>query len=196
MTRNCERRRQTAETDISLRLDLDGEGSANISTGIGFFDHMLTLFAKHGGFDLDLAASGDLQIDPHHTVEDVGIVLGSALNEALGDRDGIRRFGSAYVPMDEALVRAVVDISGRAFCHYQAAVRAKRLGSFDTELVQDFLEALAANGKLTLHVDMIRGRNSHHVVEAVFKSLGRALADAVARSGRSGVPSTKGTLTQ
>jgi imidazoleglycerol-phosphate dehydratase len=189
------KQRKTAETETSVQLDLDGSGTSTIETGIGFFDHMLTLLSMHAGFDLRLQAKGDLEVDAHHTVEDVGIVLGAAVLEALGDKSGIRRYGSALVPMDEALVRAALDLSGRPFCHYEAVVRAKRLGAFDTELVEDFLRAFATAGGITLHVDMIRGRNSHHIVEAVFKSLGRALAEAVSVSGRSGVPSTKGTLT-
>lgn len=196
MSRAAHRERRTAETDISLSLTIDGTGRAEIQTGIGFFDHMLTLMTVHGGFDLYVTAQGDLEVDPHHTVEDIGIVFGDAIAEAVGDKAGIRRYGAAYVPMDEALARTVVDLSGRSFCHYNAAVRARRLGTFDTELVEDFLQAIASHGRLTMHVDLIRGRNSHHVVEAVFKSLGRALAEACSSSGRDGVPSTKGTLSE
>jgi imidazoleglycerol-phosphate dehydratase len=196
MKREAHIQRKTAETDITLSISLDGQGSSRIATGIGFFDHMLTLLALQSGFDLEITAEGDLDVDPHHTVEDVGIVLGQALRDALSDKAGIHRYGAAYVPMDEALVRTALDLSGRSYCHYLTSVRAKRLGTFDTELVEDFLQALASHGGITLHVDMIRGRNSHHVIEAVFKSLGRALGDAVSPSGRSGIPSTKGTLTQ
>lgn len=193
MRRASLRSRKTNETDVQVRLDLDSADVPDVDTGIGFFDHMLTLFAKHGGFTLNVRAKGDLAVDPHHTVEDVGIVLGEALREALGDKAGIRRYGCAYVPMDEALVRTALDLSGRAFCHYQATVRARRLGTLDTELVEDFLRALADHAKLTMHVDMIRGRNSHHIVEAVFKSVGRALGEAVEIVGTA-IPSTKGTL--
>lgn len=194
MTRMATERRKTNETDIDVTLDLAGPGPSHISTGIGFFDHMLTLLAKHAGFSLTVTARGDLDVDSHHTVEDVGIVLGNALREAAGDKAGIQRYGTSYVPMDEALVRAVVDLSGRSFCSYQVSVRAKKVGAFDTELVEDFLQALTAHGQFSLHVDLIRGRNSHHIVEAVFKSLGRALAEAVSLTGQPGVPSTKGTL--
>ncbi|HEV3312618.1 MAG TPA: imidazoleglycerol-phosphate dehydratase HisB [Chloroflexota bacterium] len=193
MRRASLRSRKTNETDVRVRLDLDSADVPDVDTGIGFFDHMLTLFAQHGGFTLNVRAKGDLTVDPHHSVEDVGIVLGEALREALGDKAGIRRYACAYVPMDEALVRTALDLSGRSFCHYHATVRARRLGSLDTELVEDFLRALADHGKLTMHVDMIRGRNSHHIVEAVFKSLGRALGEAVEIVGTR-IPSTKGTL--
>ena len=192
--RSGQQRRRTSETDVTLALNLDGSGESQIFTGVGFFDHMLTLFSKHGGFDLDLKVSGDLVVDPHHTVEDVGIVLGESLREALGDKSGIERYGCAYVPMDEALVRAVVDLSGRSFCHYEVVVRAKKLGGFDTELTEEFLRALTNHGRFSLHIDLIRGRNSHHIIEAVFKSLGRALRQAVAQTSTLGIPSTKGTL--
>src|SRR5579872_5216302 len=193
--RTSTRRRRTKETDVELTLDLDGSGLSSIVTGVGFFDHMLTLLAAHSGIDLRVTASGDTHVDVHHTVEDVGIVLGDALAEALGEKVGIRRYGTAYVPMDEALVRTVVDLSGRSFCYCGITVRAKRLGDFDTELVEDFLQALASHARLTAHVDMIRGRNSHHIVEAAFKSLGRALKEAVSETGSDTIPSTKGSLT-
>jgi len=196
MSRISEQSRVTAETNIRVRLDLDGAGQASISTGVGFFDHMLTLLAKHSGFDLQVNATGDLTVDPHHTVEDIGIVLGDSLRDALGDRSGIRRYGTSHIPMDEALVRSVVDLSGRPFCHFSATVRARRLGTFDTELVEDFLQALATHGRFAVHVDMIRGRNSHHIVEAVFKSLARSLGEAAGLTGSAGIPSTKGTLTE
>ncbi len=191
--RSAEKQRATTETRIEVTLDLDGSGAASIDTGIGFFDHMLMLLAKHSGIDLKIAAKGDLDVDPHHTVEDVGLVLGDALNEALGDKSGIERFGFAYVPMDEALVRAVIDLSGRPYCHSFVSVRSKRLGNFDTELVDDFMAALSSRAGMSLHLDVIRGRNSHHVVEAAFKATARALGQAVSK-GRAGVPSTKGTL--
>jgi imidazoleglycerol-phosphate dehydratase len=187
--------RRTNETDIRLTLDLDGEGRADINTGVAFFDHMLTLFARHGRFDLSVEARGDLEIDAHHTVEDIGIVLGQALATALGDKRGIARYGHAYVTMDEALARAVVDLSGRPYCVYEVPVAAARLGALDTELAEDFWRAFAMNGRLNLHLDLIRGRNSHHVLEACFKAVARALHDAV-RIGLWGdeVPSTKGSL--
>lgn len=187
--------RQTAETSIRLTLDLDGDGSAGIATGIGFFDHMLTLFARHGRFNLDLEAHGDLAVDPHHTVEDTGIVLGQALREALGEKRGIARYGHAYVPMDEALVRAVVDLSGRPFCVYAVPTLTPRLGGFDTELCEDFWHAVVSNGRFNLHIDLIRGRNSHHIIETSFKAVARALHDAAQIGGwGEQVPSTKGTL--
>lgn len=187
--------RQTAETSIRLTLDLDGEGSATIATGIGFFDHMLTLFTRHGRFNLNLEARGDLDVDPHHTVEDTGIVLGQAVREALGEKRGITRYGHAYVPMDEALVRAVVDLSGRPYCVYAVPALVPRLGAFDTELCEDFWYAMASNGRFNLHIDSIRGRNSHHIIEASFKSVARALRDAVQTGGwGEQIPSTKGTL--
>ncbi len=187
--------RQTAETSIDLTLDLDGEGSATIATGIGFFDHMLTLFARHGRFNLNLEARGDLDVDPHHTVEDTGIVLGQAMREALGEKRGIARYGHAYVPMDEALVRAVVDLSGRPYCVYTVPALVPRLGGFDTELCEDFWYAMASNGRFNLHIDSIRGRNSHHIIEASFKAVARALRDAVQTGGwGEQIPSTKGTL--
>lgn len=187
--------RQTAETSIRLTLDLDGEGSATIATGIGFFDHMLTLFTRHGRFNLNLEARGDLDVDPHHTVEDTGIVLGQAVREALGEKRGITRYGHAYVPMDEALVRAVVDLSGRPYCVYAVPALVPRLGAFDTELCEDFWYAMASNGRFNLHIDSIRGRNSHHIIEASFKAVARALRDAVQTGGwGEQIPSTKGTL--
>ncbi len=186
--------RATRETDISVSVNLDGGAVAHIATGIGFFDHMLTLLATHGGFDLTVQAKGDLEVDPHHTVEDCGIVLGQALHEALGKRAGINRYGWAYVPMDEALARTVIDLSGRPYCWFQAPVRAKRLGDFDTELCEDFFAAFANHGRFNLHIDLIRGRNSHHIIEAVFKSAARALRMAAAETGRDTIPSTKGRL--
>lgn len=187
--------RQTAETSIQLTLNLDGDGRATVATGIGFFDHMLLLLARHSRFDLMVEARGDLDIDPHHTVEDAGIVLGQAIERALGDKRGIARYGHAYAPMDEALVRAVVDLSGRPYCVYEVPVRAERLGAFDTELAEDFWFATASNGRFNLHLDLIRGRNSHHVIEASFKAAARALHDAVQIGGwGKEIPSTKGAL--
>jgi imidazoleglycerol-phosphate dehydratase len=187
--------RKTRETDVHLALDLDGQGRSDVQTGIGFLDHMLTSFATHARFDLELRCQGDLQVDAHHSVEDVGIVLGQALRQALGDKRGLVRFGHAYCPLDEALARAVVDLSGRAWLHFGAEFRAQRLGEMPTELFEDFFRALADHGRICLHTDVLRGRNAHHVAEALFKATARALAMAVARDPRSSdVPSTKGTL--
>jgi imidazoleglycerol-phosphate dehydratase len=194
VSRSAKIDRQTAETKIHLALDLDGSGQANISTGIGFFDHMLTLFAAHSLIDLELRAEGDLHVDFHHTVEDTGICLGQALAEAIGDKAGIRRYGAAYVPLDEALARTVVDFCGR-FLHFQHELNGKFAGAFPGELVEDFLHAVCSNAKLTLHCDVLRGRNVHHILEIVFKSFGQALRQAVEIDPkRIGVPSTKGTL--
>jgi imidazoleglycerol-phosphate dehydratase len=187
--------RKTRETDIVLALDLDGEGRSRISTGIGFLDHMLTAFATHGRFDLDVKCKGDLHVDAHHSVEDVGIALGQALKQALGDKKGIVRFGHAYCPLDEALSRCVVDLSGRPWLTFEVAFKAQRVGDMPTELFEDFFWALADHGRLNVHLDTIRGRNAHHVAETLFKASSRALAMAVARDPRvKGVPSTKGSL--
>lgn len=187
--------RRTKETSIRLALDLDGAGESQIATGIGFFDHMLTALAKHARFDLEIACRGDLHVDAHHTVEDVGIVLGEALRQALGDKRGIVRFGHAYCPLDEALSRAVVDLSGRPWLHFGVEWKAKAIGGLPTELVEDFFWALCDHGRLNLHLDAIRGRNSHHVAESLFKAAARALAMAVALDPRvTDVPSTKGEL--
>lgn len=195
MSRTAKIDRQTAETKIHLSLDLDGSGQANISTGIGFFDHMLTLFAAHSLIDLELRAEGDLHVDFHHTVEDTGICLGLALAEAIGDKAGIRRYGAAYVPLDEALARTVVDFCGRSFLHFQHDLNGKFAGAFPGELVKDFLHAVCSNAKLTLHCEVLHGRNVHHIIEVVFKSFGQALRQAVEIDPkRIGVPSTKGTL--
>jgi len=188
-------RRKTRETDISLTLALDGSGRSRIATGIGFLDHMLAALATHGRFDLDLRCKGDLHVDAHHSVEDVGICLGDALKQALGDKAGIVRFGHAYVPLDEALSRCVVDLSGRPFLHYDVTFRAKQLGTMSTELFEDFFWALADHGRLNVHLDLVRGRNAHHIAETLFKSFARALSMAVARDPRvKAVPSTKGSL--
>jgi imidazoleglycerol-phosphate dehydratase len=187
--------RKTRETDIALALNIDRATRSRIKTGVGFFDHMLTALARHAGFGLEVRCRGDLHVDAHHSVEDVGIVLGQALKAALGDRKGIARFGHAYCPLDEALCRAVVDLSGRPWLHMGVAFRAKRIGDMPTELFEDFFWALADHGRLNLHLDLIRGRNSHHIAEAAFKATARALAMAVALDPKSkGVPSTKGTL--
>jgi len=187
--------RTTKETDVRLTLGLDGAGRYDVSTGVPFLDHMLELFARHGFFDVSLRATGDLDVDYHHTVEDVGLVLGQALREALGDKAGIRRFGEATVPLDEALVQTVVDLSGRPFFVYDVTIAQQKIGQFDVELIHDFLLALVNQAGMNLHVRMLSGRNPHHVVEATFKGLARALDAAVARETRlSGVLSTKGTL--
>lgn len=187
--------RQTKETDIRLRLGLDGTGRSEISTGIGFLDHMLASFATHGFFDVDLRCKGDLHVDAHHTVEDVGIAIGEALRQALGDKRGIVRFGHAYVPLDEALSRCVIDLSGRPYLHFDVTFRARQLGAMPTELFEDFFWALADHGRMNIHLEALRGRNAHHIAETLFKASARALAMAVAQEGRiQGVPSTKGEL--
>jgi imidazoleglycerol-phosphate dehydratase len=197
MTRTAQIDRKTAETEIHVSLGLDGDGAGERATGVGFFDHMLELLARHGHLDLVVQARGDLDTGAHHTVEDVGICIGQALDEALGDRAGITRFGQATVPMDEARVACAIDISGRGLCAFEAngSLPPGATGSFDHELVEEFCRALAMNAKLTLHVTVERGTNAHHVIEAVFKSLARALRGAVALdAAERGVPSTKGTL--
>jgi imidazoleglycerol-phosphate dehydratase len=187
--------RKTRETDIRLVLGLDGAGRSRIETGIGFLDHMLTSLATHGRFDLEARCKGDLHVDAHHSVEDVGIALGEALRQALGDKQGIVRFGHAYVPLDEALSRCVVDLSGRPYLHYDVTFKARQIGTMPTELFEDFFWALADHGRLNIHLEAIRGRNAHHIAETLFKSLARALGMAVARDPRvAGVPSTKGSL--
>ncbi len=196
MSRTASITRKTSETDISLALTLDGAGKPEFSTGIGFFDHMLTAFGRHGLFDITGSAKGDLHIDAHHTVEDVGIVLGQAFREALGDKRGITRFGHAIVPMDEALVEAVVDLSGRAHLSWSVAFESQMLGTMDTQLFQEFFTAFAGNALLTLHVIQKAGHNTHHVAEAAFKAVARALKMAVAIDPRAAgeIPSTKGAL--
>jgi imidazoleglycerol-phosphate dehydratase len=187
--------RKTKETDIRLELQLDGEGRYAVKTGIPFLDHMLELWTKHGLFDLTVQARGDLDVDYHHTVEDVGLVLGQALREALGEKAGIRRFGESTVPLDEALVQTVVDLSGRPFLAYDVRIKQAKIGTFDVELIHDFLLALVNQAGMNLHVRMLSGRNPHHIVEAVFKGLARALDVATQRDPRvRGVLSTKGTL--
>ena len=187
--------RKTKETDIRLTLALDGNGRYEVQTGVAFLDHMLELFTRHGFFDLTVQAAGDLHVDYHHTVEDVGLVLGQAIREALGEKTGIRRFGEATVPLDEALVQTVVDLSGRPFFVYDVTIAHQKIGQFDVELIHDFLLALVNQAGMNLHVRMLSGRNPHHVVEATFKGLARALDAAVQRDARLvGVLSTKGTL--
>jgi len=187
--------RATSETEITLTIGLDGQGATSIATGVPFFDHMLEAFGRHGLFDLEVEADGDLAVDAHHTVEDVGICLGAAFARALGDRAGIRRFGSVFVPMDEALVLAAVDVSGRGQLHYDVAVPIELIGTFDTTLVKEFMIAFAANAGITVHVMAFAGENSHHIIEAAFKALARALREAVEIDPRvTGVPSTKGSL--
>jgi imidazoleglycerol-phosphate dehydratase len=188
-------KRKTNETDIEIALTLDGSGRSEISTGVPFFDHMLTHVAKHGLFDLTVRAKGDIEIDDHHTVEDVGIALGKALDQALGDRAGITRFGQAIVPMDEALALCALDISGRGLSVCELEVPVERIGGLSTEMVPEFFRAVAHNAGITLHVRQFAGSNGHHIVEAAFKAFGRALSQAVALSPRvQGVPSTKGVL--
>jgi len=187
--------RATSETDIRLELDLDGTGRTDVSTGVPFFDHMLNALGRHAGFDLTVAATGDLDVDAHHTVEDVGICLGQALFEALAEKKGIRRYGDAMIPMDEALVLAAVDVSGRGQLHYDVDLPIEFIGSFDTTLSKEFFVALATNAGLTLHVRSLAGENAHHIVEAAFKAAARALREAVSFDERvEGVPSTKGAL--
>lgn len=195
MGRSATITRTTGETDITVTLDLDGSGTTDVTTGVPFFDHMLDAFGRHGLFDLRVEATGDIEIDAHHTVEDVGIVMGQCIAEALGDKSGITRFGSATIPMDEALVLSAVDISGRGQLHYAVDLPIEIIGTFDTTLAKEFLVALACSAGLTLHVRSLAGDNSHHIVEAAFKAAARALRQAVALDPRvSGVPSTKGTL--
>ena len=188
--------RKTAETDISLTLNLDGTGVSTVDSGCGFLDHMLTLFARHGGFDLALTCKGDTYVDDHHTVEDVGICLGKALTEALGDKRGIKRYGDRILPMDETLILSAVDISGRGGCYMDLSIPTEKIGTFDTQLCEEFFIALAVNGGLTLHVRQLAGRNSHHIIEGTFKSVARSLREAVAKDERNpdAIPSTKGLL--
>ena len=187
--------RKTKETDIKLSLQLDGQGNASIQSGVSFMDHMLTLFTVHGFFDLEIEGVGDVEVDDHHTVEDLGICLGQALKEALGDLSGICRYGQSIIPMDEALAQVVVDISNRPYLHYEAPIKDQKVGSFDTALAKEFLRALSLHGGLTLHVIVKHGENAHHIIEAVFKALGRALGQAVSPEPRTSGPlSSKGSL--
>lgn len=194
--RTAELSRKTAETDITLRLDLDGTGKSEVYTGCGFLNHMLTLFARHGRFDLEVACSGDTYVDDHHTVEDIGICLGDAFAQALGDKRGITRYGSMLLPMDEALILTAVDLSGRGMLCFGLDIPTAKVGTFDTELVEEFLIALARRGDMTIHVRQLAGGNSHHIIEGAFKSLARSLAQAVAIDQRFSqeIPSTKGVL--
>jgi imidazoleglycerol-phosphate dehydratase len=185
--------RKSKETQLSARVDLEGRGRAEVSTGLAFLDHMLEQVARYGGFDLRLRGSGDVQVDPHHLVEDAGIVLGQALSEALGDRDGIARFASAYAPLDESLARVVIDLGRRPYLSYNVALRG-RVGTLESEVIEEFWKALSIHLGATVHVDLIRGRNRHHIAEATFKALGLALHQAMAPGGGSGAPSSKGLL--
>ena len=195
MSRTASINRNTRETQIHLELNLDGSGQGNWQTGVGFLDHMLELFTRHGAFDLKVEAKGDLQVDQHHTVEDVGICLGQAMKQALGDKAGIRRYGHFTLPMEETLATTAIDLSGRYYLMFQAAFESPKIGDFDTELVEDFWQAFAANTLCNLHIVIHYGRNSHHKSEAIFKSAARALRMAVEIDPRmTGVPSTKGTL--
>ena len=195
MTRTAHVERTTGETSIALDIDLDGQGRASVSTGVGFFDHMLDAFSRHSLIDLDLKATGDTHVDDHHTVEDTGIALGDALNKALSDRAGIRRFGDALVPLDEALVMASIDLSGRGELFWDVDIVPQKVGTFDTELGQEFFMGLARNAGATLHLRLVCGSNAHHILEATFKACARALRMAVESDPRvSGVPSTKGVL--
>ncbi|HEY7313074.1 MAG TPA: imidazoleglycerol-phosphate dehydratase HisB [Gemmataceae bacterium] len=195
MARTAQIHRETGETKIDLTLDLDGSGRATVATGVGFFDHMLTLLARHSLIDLNAQACGDLHVDAHHTVEDVGICYGRALAQALGDKAGIRRYGDATVPMDETLVTAALDLSGRPFCVWRAEVPMETLGTFNAQLAEEFWRAVSSSGMLALHVVCHHGRNTHHIVEGIFKATARALRQAVEIDPRmTGVPSTKGVL--
>ncbi|GHU51229.1 imidazoleglycerol-phosphate dehydratase [Clostridia bacterium] len=195
MERKAAIHRQTKETDIYVSLNLDGKGSGEIDTGIGFFDHMLTHIAKHSFIDLEVTAKGDLRVDAHHTVEDIGIALGKAVKQALGNKEGITRYGSAILPMDETLVLAAIDISGRAYLGFDAAFTSPKLGDFDTELTEEFFRAFSDNLGANLHIKLLCGKNNHHIAEGIFKAVARALSAAVALDPRvSGVLSTKGAL--
>jgi imidazoleglycerol-phosphate dehydratase len=196
MMRSASVSRRTAETDVAVSIALDGAGKAEIATGVGFLDHMLELFARHGLFDLTVKVAGDLHVDQHHTTEDAGIALGQAILQALGDKKGIARYADIHLPMDETLTRVAVDISGRPFLVFRTAFPTEKIGAFDTELVREFFQAFAVHAGLTLHVETLYGQNSHHIAESCFKGLARALRRAVAvdprEEGR--IPSTKGTL--
>jgi imidazoleglycerol-phosphate dehydratase len=195
VTRSARIERETKESKVVVELDLDGTGATDVQTGVPFYDHMLAQLGKHGGFDLRVQATGDLEVDAHHTVEDTAICIGQALREALGDKAGIRRFGDALVPLDETLVQAAVDLSGRPYCVHEEPDLVELIGSYDTTLTRHIWESLAAAAQICLHVRVLSGRNAHHLVEAQFKAVARALRDAVAVDPRSaGVPSTKGVL--
>ena len=194
--RRAQIERKTNETDIKLKLNIDGKGESKIDTGSGFLDHMLTLFSRHARFDLELTCKGDIEVDYHHTAEDIGIALGDAFNTALGDKKGIVRYGNFLLPMDESLVLCAVDISGRSHLEYSLDMRAKKVGNFDTELVEEFFEAFTRNAKITLHITKLNGKNAHHIIEAAYKAVARALKQAVAieQEYKDEVPSTKGVL--
>jgi len=195
MERKAEIKRKTSETDISLGLNIDGKGIGEISTGIGFFDHMLNLFAKHGLFDLTVKARGDLDVDGHHTVEDVGIVLGQAIKQSLGEKKSIKRYGASYVPMDDALAMVALDLSGRPFLVLDVQFPTEKVGEMETELVEEFFRAVSFNAGINLHIKVFHGTNSHHIIEAVFKAFARALDEAAVIDKRiDGVMSTKGVL--
>jgi imidazoleglycerol-phosphate dehydratase len=191
--RVAEKSRSTKETDISVRLDLDGSGKVEVSTGLPFFDHMIEQLGRHGGFDLALTAKGDLEVDAHHTVEDTGIALGAALAEALGDKAGVRRFASYLLPLDEALIQVALDLSGRPYLVYEVETSPERIGTFDPQLAEEFFRAFVTSAGITLHLKSLSGRNGHHVLEASFKGVARALRDAVRVEG-GGIPSTKEVL--
>ncbi|RFA35037.1 imidazoleglycerol-phosphate dehydratase [Virgibacillus dokdonensis] len=193
--RNYDISRSTTETSIDLKLAIDGTGKSSIQTGIGFFDHMLTLATKHGLMDVEISCQGDLEVDQHHSVEDVGIAFGKAFRHALGDKSGITRYASITTPMDEALSTVSLDISGRAYLVYKVEGLKDKVGNFDTELVEEFFQAFTSNAKVTLHIHQVHGKNTHHIIESIFKGFGRALNTATERSGKiTGIPSTKGTL--
>ncbi len=195
MSRRAEIARKTRETEIRLAIDLDGQGRAEVATGIGFLDHMLDLLARHSLIDLTVACQGDLHVDGHHTTEDIGICLGQAIDQALGNRAGIRRYGHSILPMDETLVTVALDMGGRPYWSWEVTMPTHRVGDFDSELAADFWQAVANQARMNLHVLLHRGRNTHHIIEAIFKATARALRDAVELDPRStGVPSTKGTL--
>ncbi|WP_394522130.1 imidazoleglycerol-phosphate dehydratase HisB [Lacrimispora sp. JR3] len=195
MGRSCNISRVTRETDIKMNFDLDGSGKAEIKTGIGFFDHMLNSFARHGFFDLDVVVKGDLEVDTHHTIEDTGIVLGSAIKKALGDKTSIKRYGSMILPMDETLVLCAVDLSGRPYFRFDAPFTAERVGDFETEMVKEFFYAVSCASEMNLHIRKLDGENNHHIIEGIFKAFAKALDEATMLDGRiNGVLSTKGTL--
>lgn len=194
MDRKSSISRKTAETDIELAFTIDGAGRSKIDTGVPFLDHMLTLFTVHGFFDLTINAKGDTEVDDHHTVEDIGICLGKAIAQGVGDKGGIARYGSSYMPMDETLARVVIDVSNRPFLHYEATVIEQKVGTFDTVLVKEFFRAVAQHAGLTLHIDILHGENGHHIIEAIYKGFGRALNRALAKIDIQGTLSSKGCL--
>lgn len=194
MTRKSEIKRKTKETDIELKLNLDGDRNIDINTGIGFFDHMLNLMAFHAGFSMNLKCSGDLYVDGHHMVEDTGIVFGKAFKEALGDKFGINRYSNIYTPMDEALSMVSIDICGRSFLHFNVPLKREKIGDFETELLEEFFRAFSYNAEITLHLNLIYGNNEHHIIESIFKGLGRALKEASKIDKEGSLPSTKGIL--